>query len=63
MKSIQYTWWRENDFFLGFLNAYPDYQTQGVDKDELLENLKDLLSALEFGQVSYVRKVEELLVA
>lgn len=63
MKSIQYTWWRENDFFLGFLNAYPDYQTQGVDKDELIENLKDLLHDLESGQVLYVRKVEELLVA
>lgn len=63
MKSIQYTWWRENDLFLGFLNAYPDYQTQGTDKDELIENLRDLLLDLESEQVPYVRKVEELLVA
>ena len=50
-------------FFIGFLNEYPDYQTQGMSKEELMENLKDLLVDLESGQVPYIRKVEELSVA
>ncbi len=63
MKKLQYTFWQEDDFLLGFLNDYPDYQTQAETKQELIENLKDLLTDMESGQVPYLRKVEELLVA
>ncbi len=63
MKTVQFTSWQDGDFFIGFLNEYPDYQTQGLNKEELIENLKDLLIDLESDQVPYVRKVEELLVA
>jgi predicted RNase H-like HicB family nuclease len=47
---------------LGYLNDYPDYQTQGMSKEELVANLKDLLVDLESGEIPYVRKVEELVV-
>jgi hypothetical protein len=63
MKKIQYTFWQEEDFLLGFLNDYPDYQTQAETKQELIENLKDLLVDIESGQIPYLRKIEELLVA
>ena len=63
MKKIQYTFWQEDDFLLGFLNDYPNYQTQAETKQELIENLKDLLVDMESGQIPYVRKIEELLVA
>ena len=63
MKTIKFTFWQDGDFYLGFLNDYPDYQTQGTSKDELTENLKDLLIDIESGQVPYIHKVEELLVA
>jgi predicted RNase H-like HicB family nuclease len=63
MRAIKFTSWQEDSFFMGFLNEYPDYQTQGLTKEELIENLKDLLIDLESGQVPYIRKVEELLVA
>jgi len=63
MKTVQFTSWQDGEFFIGFLNEYPDYQTQGLNKEELVENLKDLLIDLESDQVPYVRKVEELLVA
>jgi predicted RNase H-like HicB family nuclease len=63
MKTIKFTYWQDGDFFIGFLNEYPDYQTQGMSKEELTENLKDLLIDLESDQVPYVRKIEELLVA
>jgi hypothetical protein len=34
-----------------------------MSKEELIGNLKDLLADLESGEVPYVRKVEELVVA
>ncbi len=46
MRTVKYTFWQEGGFFLGYLNEYPDYCTQGYSKDELLENLKDLLTDL-----------------
>ena len=42
MRAIKFTSWRDDDFYIGFLNEYPDYQTQGTTKEELTENLKDL---------------------
>lgn len=63
MKTIKFTSWQDGDFYIGFLNDYPDYQTQAHNKDELIENLRDLLADLESEQIPYVRKVEELQVA
>jgi predicted RNase H-like HicB family nuclease len=60
---MQFTYWQDGEFFIGFLNNYPDYLTQGMSKDELMENLKDLLHDLESGEIPYMRKVEELQVA
>ena len=63
MRTIKFTSWQEDDFFIGYLNDYPDYLTQGMSKEELAENLKSLLVDLESGEVPYIRRVEELMVA
>ena len=63
MRMIKFTSWQDGDFFIGFLNDYPDYVTQGVSREELADNLKSLLLDLESDEIPYVRKVEELLVA
>ena len=63
MRTIKYTFWQDGDFWLGYLNDYPDYQTQAYSKDELLENLRDLLADIETGEVPFIRKVEEMAVA
>lgn len=63
MKKITFTYWRDGKFYIGFLNQYPDYKTQGMTKRELTENLKDLLKDFESREVPFIRKVEELLVA
>jgi hypothetical protein len=63
MRTLEYTFWQDGEFFLGHLNEYPDYETQGYSKPELIENLKDLLSDLESGSVPFVRHVEQLVVA
>jgi len=63
MKTLKFTFWKDGSYYLGFLNDHPDYHTQGMSKEELVSNLKDLLVDVESGQVPYIRKVEELVVA
>ena len=63
MKTTKFTYWQDGDYYLGFLNDYPDYQTQGMSKEELVDNLRDLLADLESGEIPYIRKTEELVVA
>ena len=62
-KTLKFTYWKDGNFYLGFWNDYPDYQTQGTAKEELIGNLKSLLVDVESGEVPYIRKVEELVVA
>jgi hypothetical protein len=63
MKTVKFTYWQDGDYYLGFLNEYPEYQTQGMSKDELVRHLKNLLVDLESGEVPYIRRVEDLVVA
>jgi predicted RNase H-like HicB family nuclease len=61
MKTIKYTYFKDGDFYIGYLNDYPDYQTQGYSKEELIENLKDLLKDIESDEIPHIRKVEEII--
>jgi hypothetical protein len=63
LKTLKFTYWRDEAFYLGFLNDYPDYGTQGLSKEELIENLKSLVTDLESGELPFIRKVEEMVVA
>jgi hypothetical protein len=54
---------QEGDFWIGHLQDYPDYRTQGKTLDHLKEHLKDLDSDLTTGRIPGVRKVEELVVS
>ena len=47
MKSLRYVYWQDDDMWLGYLDEYPDYMTQGESLDDLQENLKDLYTDLE----------------
>lgn len=50
MKTARFTYRQDGGYYLGFLNDYPDYQTQGLSKEKLVKNLKDLLVDLESGE-------------
>jgi predicted RNase H-like HicB family nuclease len=63
MRTMKITYWKDDDYHIGYWNDYPDYRTQGRSKEELLENLRDLLRDIESDQVPYIRKVEETVVA
>ena len=40
--SMEYTYWKDKDFYIGYLNDFPDYKTQAYSVSELEENLKSL---------------------
>jgi predicted RNase H-like HicB family nuclease len=63
MKTIRYVYWREEDVWLGHLEDYPDYMTQGRTIEELRENLKDILDEVTGGHIPGVRRVAKLQIA
>ena len=63
MEKTKYIYWRDQDIWLGFLEDYPDYWTQGQTEEELRENLTDIFKELTSGTIPNVRKRAELEVA
>ncbi len=63
MKTIRYVHWQDDNMWLGYLEDYPDYLTQGLTLEELQKNLKDLYDDLVGGHIPGARKVAELQVA
>ena len=48
---MPYVYWQHEDAWIGYLQEFPDYWTQGESKDELEENLKDLWQDLTSGAI------------
>lgn len=62
MKT-QFTWWKDGEFFIGYLDEYSDYQTQGESLDDLKVHLLDLYKDLSTDAIPGVIHHEELIVA
>lgn len=41
-----FTYWEEGNQFIGYLNEFPDYWTQGSNFEDLKEHLRDLYQEL-----------------
>jgi hypothetical protein len=63
MDKSRYVYWKNGKFWLGYLEEYPDYMTQGKALKELQENLKDIYKDLTSGKIPGARRVGELQVA
>jgi predicted RNase H-like HicB family nuclease len=46
--------------WLGYLEEFPDYMTQGTNLEELQANLRDIFDDLTGGKIPGVRHVAEL---
>jgi hypothetical protein len=57
MQSIRYVYWQDGDMWLGYLEEYPDYMTQGASLTDLEEHLRDLHRDLTSGAIPCVRDV------
>lgn len=63
MKTVKFVYWQDKGMWLGYIEDYPDYRTQGTSLDELRENLKDLYADLTSGAIPNVKRVGELQLA
>lgn len=63
MQKVNFVYWEEEGGWLGYLQEYPDYWTQGETLEDLEEHLRDLYKDLTSGEIPGIRKVRELVVA
>ena len=60
MEAKRYVYWQEDDIWIGYLEEYPDYMSQGETIEELNGNLRDIYKELTSGVIPHVRRVAEL---
>ena len=63
MKTVRFVYWEQDGVWIGYLQDYPDYWTQGETLDDLKDHLRDLYRDLSLEAVSGIRRVEELVVS
>ncbi|NLI76594.1 MAG: type II toxin-antitoxin system HicB family antitoxin [Candidatus Riflebacteria bacterium] len=59
----KYVFWKEEKFWVGYFEDYPDYQTQGESLEDLKDHLRDLYKDLVSGEIPGIRKKALLKVA
>jgi len=60
MSALRYVYWQDGDFWLGYMEEFPDYLTQGESLEDLKEHLRDLYQELTSGNIPAVRRLAEL---
>jgi hypothetical protein len=63
MQSVSFTYWQEDGAWIGYLQDFPDYWTQGATLDDLKDHLRDLHRDLTGGELPGVRRMDQLDVA
>jgi len=63
MKTLAYTFWQDGDAWLGYIDEFPDYMTQGASLADLKAHLIDLYRDLTSGEIPSVRRRAELEIA
>jgi hypothetical protein len=62
METIKFVYYQENSIYVGWLEDYPDYRTQGTTLEELKENLKDIYEDAGTGKIPFIRRYGEIAV-
>jgi hypothetical protein len=63
MNTTKITYWQDGNFWLGYINEYPEYITQGISLEELIENLKDIQHDISNELIPGKRKTIEVEIA
>ena len=63
VNVIKIVYWEDEGAWIGYLQDYPDYWTQGETLDDLKDHLKDLYYDIVGEHIAGIRKVEELVIA
>ena len=61
--EARYIYWQDGHYWLGHIEDFPDYMTQGESLEELEDNLRDLYRDLTSGSLPNVRRVGRLQIA
>ncbi len=59
----KFVYYQEEEMFVGWLEEFPDYKTQGETIEELMDNLLDIYKDLTSGQIPCIHRIGELKVA
>lgn len=59
MKA-RFVYWQDGSDWLGYLEEYPEYVTQGHSLEDLEAHLRDLHREITSGAVPGIRRVAEL---
>ncbi len=60
MKTLGFTYWQDGKDWIGSLDEFPDYLTQGDSLEDLQEHLQDLYRDLSSGVIPNVRRHAQL---
>jgi predicted RNase H-like HicB family nuclease len=60
MEKTRFIYWQEDGIWIGYLEKYPGYMTEGETIEELKKNLIDVYKVLSRGDTPCVRKMAEL---
>jgi predicted RNase H-like HicB family nuclease len=63
METKRFIYYEEDGLFVGWLEEYPDYRTQGETIAQLQEYLLELYRELTSGELPCVHRVGELSIA
>jgi hypothetical protein len=53
---LSYTYEMDGDFFVGYLDDYPEYPTQGENLKDFEENLLDIYGMIQDGTLDVQKK-------
>ncbi len=63
MQTVKYISWEEDGGWLGYLQDFPDYWTQGETLEDLKDHLRNLHGDLTSGELPGIRRVDDLVVS
>lgn len=49
--ELKFKYWKDGDFWIGYLELFPDYRTQGETEEELQNNLREIYTDLTNGEL------------
>lgn len=63
VDPLRFVYWQDGAFWLGYIEEFPDYLTQGESFEDLKAHLRDLYADINGGHIPAVRRTAALDVA
>ena len=62
METLRFVYYQEDNIWVGWLEDYPEYRSQGASLDELKENLKDIYEDVSTQKIPCIRMHGKLVI-